>query len=334
MKITVTKKGKYSTVVYLGRDLSGKPVTKRITADSRAKLTAAVSEALSNSRILSDSHLFRDALERYIVTREASRSVSTIRGYKTIQKTLSSKFAPFCSLSVTSVTSQKVQGVINQLLKEGYSVKTIRNWAGLINSVLIESGCTPANVMIPKAPVIDRPIYSEGEIKMILCLLHGDPLEVPFQLATLGLRRGEICALELSDLSEDDIIHIHKSKVPVYGGGTQVNMTAKTDTSNRYVQLPHDLAETIRRQGKVCPYSPNGLNAALRKFLAKYKFPPYRLHDCRHFFASYCHAHGVPEADILAGGGWKTASVMRSVYRHSMAKNRASAAVASLLGNR
>ena len=334
MKITVTKKGKYSTVVYLGRDPSGKPITKRITADSKAKLTASVSDILSNARIFMSSHLFRDALERYIAAREPFRSVSTIRGYKSIQKALSSKFDAFCSKSVASVTSADVQNLIDKLVTESYSSKTIRNWVGLINSVLIESGCTPVNVMFPKAPVIYRPIYSEGEIKMILCLLHGDPLEVPFQLATLGLRRGEICALELSDLSEDDIIHVHKSRVPIYGGGTKVNLSAKTDTSNRFVQLPHHLAEIIRRHGRVCPYSPNGLNTALRKFLRKYKFPPYRLHDCRHFFASYCHAHGVPEADILAGGGWKTASVMRSVYRHSMAKNRAGAAVSSLLGNR
>lgn len=334
MKITVTKKGKYSTVVYLGRDPSGKPITKRITADSKAKLTAAVSDILSNARIFMSSHLFRDALERYITAREASRSVSTIRGYKSMRGMLLSKFGAFCSLKTVSITSDQVQAIVNQLVKENYSVKTIRNWTGLINSVLAEAGGTPANVKIPKAPVIDRPIYSEGEIKMLLCLLHNHPLEIPFHLAILGLRRGEICALELSDLSDDDILHVHKSRVPIYGGGTKVNLSAKTDASNRFVAIPHDIAEKIRAQGYVTRYTPNGLTGALRKYLRKYKFPPYRLHDCRHFFASYCHAHGVPEADILAGGGWKTASVMRSVYRHSMAKNRAGAAVSSLLGNR
>jgi integrase len=169
---------------------------------------------------------------------------------------------------------------------------------------------------------------------MLLCLLHNHPLEIPFHLAILGLRRGEICALELSDLSDDDILHVHKSRVPIYGGGTKVNLSAKTDTSNRFVAIPHDIAEKIRGQGYVTNYSTNGLTGALRKYLRKYKFPPYRLHDCRHFFASYCHAHGVPEADILAGGGWKTANVMRSVYRHSMAKNKAGAAIMSLTRNR
>ena len=52
---------------------------------------------------------------------------------------------------------------------------------------------------------------------------------------------------------------------------------------------------------------PLNSNAALRlKYRCKHQnmivgildFPPYRLHDCRYFFASYCHAEGVNEANI------------------------------------
>ena len=88
----------------------------------------------------------------------------------------------------------------------------------------------------------------------------------------------------------------------------------------------HDL---IRERG-VPTYHPSTLTNQFHDFLVRYKFPPYRLHDCRHFFASYCHSIGIPEADILAGGGWKTANVMKAVYRHSMARNRASAAINNL----
>lgn len=334
MKITKTKTGKYTTVIHAGKDENGNYRKKRITGASRAEVAASAADYISNHRIAQESTQFLEALNRYITAREASRSVSTIRGYKSMRGVLSSKFGAFCSLKTLSITSDQVQAIVNQLVKENYSVKTIRNWIGLINSVLTEAGGTPANVKIPKAPVIDRPIYSEGEIKMLLCLLHNHPLEIPFHLAILGLRRGEICALDVSDLSDDDVLHVHKSRVPIYGGGTKVNLSAKTDTSNRFVAIPPDIAEKIRAQCYVTTYSINGLTGALRKFLRKYKFPPYRLHDCRHFFVSYCHSKGVVEADILSAGGWKTPNIMRSTYRHSMAKNKAGAAIMSLTRNR
>lgn len=334
MKITKTKTGKYTTVIHAGKDENGNYRKKRITGASRAEVAASAADYISNHRIAQESTQFLEALNRYITAREASRSVATIRGYKSIKGVLSSDFAAFCSLKIASITSDQVQAVVDQLISKDYSVKTIRNWVGLINSVLTEAGGTPANVKIPKAPVIDRPIYSEGEIKMLLCLLHNHPLEIPFHLAILGLRRGEICALELSDLSDDDILHVHKSRVPIYGGGTKVNLSAKTDTSNRFVAIPHDIAEKIRANGCITSYTPNGLTGALRKYLRKYKFPPYRLHDCRHFFVSYCHSKGVVEADILSAGGWKTPNIMRAVYRHSMAKNKASAAISALIQNR
>lgn len=334
MKITKTKRGKFTAVVHVGSDQSGKPVKKRFTADSRPELTQIVSDYLSQHRVLVESHLFRDALERYIAVRTPYKSPSTIRGYKSIQNVLNAEFAPFCSISTASVTSADVQKVIDGMKASGCSPKTIKNRVGLISSVLISEGLPAPKVQTPRIPLPDRKIYTQGEVKMIMCLLHGHKLEIPFQLAILGLRRSEICALDLSDLDRDDVLHVHKSVVAVPGGGFQINQVPKTDTSNRFIQLPHHLAEQIRRQGCVSPYKLSSIDRAYRRFLTEYRFPDYRLHDCRHFFASYCHACGIADADILAAGGWKTPHVMQKVYRHSMAQNSASSAVTSLISAR
>lgn len=334
MKITKTKRGKYTTVVHVGTDQSGKPVKRRFTADSRPELTQIVSDYLSQHRVLTESHLFRDALARYIAEREPYKSPSTLRGYKSIQRLISSKFALFNSISTASLTDKNVQSVVDQLVREQYAPKTIKNVIGLISSVLISEGLPAPKVQTPRIPLPDREIYTQGEVKMLLCLLHGHKLEVPFQLAILGLRRGEICALDLSDLDRDDVLHVHKSVVAVPGGGFQINQVPKTDASNRFVQLPHHLAEQIRRQGCVSPYKLSSIDRAYRRFLTEYRFPDYRLHDCRHFFASYCHSQGIVEADILAAGGWKTPHVMRKTYRHSMAQNSASSAVTNLISAR
>jgi integrase len=329
MKITKTRKGKYTTVVRLDESR-----TKRITADTRQELTALVADALSSARIATESKQFGDALNRYIDARKPYKSVSTLRAYKSIGRTLESKYGAFNALSVDRITDADGQKLVYQMQRDGYSTKTLKNVTGLINSVLIECKRPPLKLMLPREPVPDRPVYSEGEVRMLLCLLHGHPLEVPFQLAILGLRRGEICALTLSDLSQDDVLHVHRSAVLEDGGGVVVNEIPKNTTSDRYVALSPDLAALIRKQGYITKCNPNSLTDMYRTFLARYKFPPYRLHDCRHFFASYCHAKGIPEADILSAGGWKTPNIMRSVYRHSMAQSSASDAIKSLFAAR
>lgn len=334
MKITKTKKGLYSIVVYVGRDESNKVITQRITARTLAELEELAKDAKSGARMKEHSRQFRDLIDRYVDARTPYRSPSGIRSYKCIARTLKDKYGAFCGLSVDKITDIDGQKLVYQMQKDGYSTKTIRNRIGLINSVLIENKRPALNVMFPREPVPDRPIFSEGEIRMLLCLLHGHPLEVPFQLAILGLRRGEICALSLSDLSEDNILHVHRSAVCQDGGGIVINEVPKNTTSDRYIALPPDLANLIRKQGYITKCKPNSLTDSLHDFLARYRFPPYRLHDCRHFFASYCHARGIAEADILSAGGWKTPNIMRSVYRHSMSQSAAGDAIKGLFSAR
>lgn len=81
MKITKTKTGKYTAVVSIGKDQAGKQHTKRFTADSRQELKDAVTEYKSAHKVYKESHVFSDALQRYIDARRPHRSPSTIRGY-------------------------------------------------------------------------------------------------------------------------------------------------------------------------------------------------------------------------------------------------------------
>lgn len=328
MKITKTKRG-YTAVVYLGQTADKKSITRRISAPDRAEVVRRASELMSEHHLATKSTVFSDATDRYISSREPHRSASTIRSYKSIARTLKSSYGAFCELKVDEITDAAVQSVVDSLKRSGHSAKTVRNWIGLINAVLIAERHRPASVTLSRRAAPDREIPTYGEIRMILCLLHGHRLEVPVKLALLGLRRGEICALSPSDLDDSGVLHVHRSKVIQDGGGHVTNSSPKTDASNRYIQLSPDLASLIRERG-VTSLLPNGLTRAFSKFLRDYRFPPYRLHDCRHFFASYCHSIGIPEADILAGGGWKTPNVMKRVYRHSMAQNAASAAISKI----
>lgn len=331
MKITQTKTGGYTTVVSIGKDVNGKQHTKRFSSWSKDQLKRDVKDYISKHRIAAESHQFRHALERYIIARDGLRSPSTIRGYRAMQKALEDEEPDFCNLRTDDINSRNVQAVVNNMLKSGLSEKTVRNRVGLINATLTFDGAPPTKPLMPPKKVIDREIPTECEITMMLCLLHGTRLEVPFQLGLLGMRRGEICALTMDDLDKKNVLHIHKAMVMDEDGFLLINDVPKTDTSNRFIRLPDHLADQIRKQGYFTKFTINGLTDSYIYFRDKYNFPKYRFHDLRHFFVSYCHEHGIPEADILAGGGWKTPNIMRSVYRHAMAKNKATAKIGSFL---
>lgn len=329
MKITQTKKG-YTAVVYIGKDNEGKARSRRFTASSKAELKQMVVEYKAKRKVSLADDTFAGCLERYISARDGLKSPATIKAYRSIQRGLLTRFPAFCGTKIDRLTDRDAQEIVTGMSNKSW--KTIQLWISLINCVMITERLPAFRVILPQKKIIDPAIPTIGEVKMILCLLHGHKLEIPFQLAIMGLRRGEICAVRASDL-DGDVLHIQRAAVVRDGGGTVINNVPKTAASNRYVQLPHDLAEQLRMKGRATDYNIDALTRAFRFFLTKYRFPNYHLHDCRHFFASYCHSIGVPEADILAGGGWKTATVMRSVYRHSMSKNRASKAIGAIMSH-
>lgn len=56
-------------------------------------------------------------------------------------------------------------------------------------------------------------IPTSGEVKLILEKATGTKYYIPLLLACYGLRRSEILALELSDLSDNNILTINKAMV-------------------------------------------------------------------------------------------------------------------------
>lgn len=331
MKITKTKSGKYTTVIYVGKDASGKAHSKRFSARTKEELRQIVRDYQSTHAIYAESTAFSAALSRYIDARAPHRSISTLKGYKSIQRTLAARFSDFCAMSTDRITERDVQKIVNDCRKRDLSEKTIRNWIGLINAVLIESGCPAVHPIMPPRKIYDASIPSEGEVRMILCLLHNNWLEIPVMLALYGLRRGEICALTSDDVTPENLVHVHRACVVADDGAVAVQDVPKTQTSNRFVPVSPYVADHIRTW-KTNPLTINNIYPGFARFLRQYRFPAYRFHDLRHFFVSYAHARGVVEADILAAGGWKTNHVMQTVYRQSMQRNRAAGEITSLIG--
>ena len=332
MKITKTASGKWTTLISL-TDSDGKRRFKRFTAKDKATCRNLANDYLNRHHTYMESMAFSDSLKRYIDARDGIKSPSTIRGYRSIERELSEKYPGFASKSCDRISEQDMQTVIDDMIARGRSEKTIRNYVGLIRSVLAAEHIVPPRSILPEKKIPEYICPTAEDVRRILNLVAGTKLDVPVRLALMGLRRGEICAISGEDLSGDNVLHIHKSRVYDADGFIVTKDTPKRAASNRYIRLPADIADAIRAAGRATTLTPAGLSEAWTYLLHKHGFPPYRLHDTRHFFASYCHSIGIPEADILAGGGWKTGHVMKNVYRHAMSDNAATESMASFLNS-
>lgn len=252
---------------------------------------------------------FIDAVATYIDERAETLSPATVRGYRSIEKTLRARHPALCQKRVVAVTDRDVQMII-----KGMSKKTAKNYVGLIQPALGRR----FNVTLPRGRQKEIAVPTDLEVLGLLEIFRGTEVEIPIMLGAYGgLRRGEICALTLQDFDGDYVI-IDKDMVMDEHGGWVVK-DPKTETSNREVLLPPSVTEAVRRKGYVTRLSPHQLsNAFQKKQIWLGIDPPYCFHSLRHYSASYLHAQGIPDAYIMARGGWATPAVMQRVYRHAM----------------
>lgn len=238
-------------------------------------------------------------------------------------RSLKTRYAAFCALKRPS--SAQMQALVNDLSTE-MKPKAVRNYVSLVSSAVKFQGETLPQVSLPRWELHSDFIPSEDAINLIMAEVKGTRLEIPVSLGALGLRRSEICALSPEDL-DGNMLHIHAAAV--YDVDCQIRTKAtKTAGSNRYVKIPDALAKKIRAEG-MPDMTMHALSAAFRRVIRRLKLEPFRFHDLRHFFVSYCHnILRLSDAQIMKLGGYTTDSVMKRHYRQSMEDKKSADLVA------
>lgn len=273
----------------------------------------AMAEELQKVQKKHESMDFKAAADEYIEAKRNILSPTTIRGYNSAMKTISKKFQ---AINIHDITALDIQTEINRLAKER-SPKTVRNYHGFISAVL---GTFCPNLKIcttlPQKVKNEPYIPSDEDIKKILDCAKDTEYEIPIILACYGLRRSEICALTVDDIS-GDVVRINKAKV-LNEDAEWIEKATKTTSSTREIVIPMEIADKIRAQGYIYKGHPNIIARFLARTEDRLGIPRFPLHKLRHYFASKMSAMNVPEADIMRMGGWETDHVMKSVYRHSM----------------
>ena len=255
-----------------------------------------------------DNPTLLERMREYVAENEERLSPSTVRSYNGMIRMIEERTPRIANKRLSAITEQDVSDIVRPLR----TLKTKRNYVNFIHACTGKSagkltGVSSKRVHVP----------TELEVKGLLQIFRNTELEVPIMLAAYGgLRRGEICALRMSDI-DGDFVHVSRAVVRD-PSGEWITKDPKTASSVRSVLLPHFVIERIQVQGYITHLLPSQVSNRFWKKQRNLGIPPYCFHSLRHFHASYLHYLNIPDAYIQKRGGWSTPSVMQSIYRHAL----------------
>ena len=287
------------------------PKGKRIAEQAAAEFAAN-----KDQRSRSADMLLGAAMDNYIQSRESILSPRTIMDYKRIRRM---SLQSLMNIRLSRITQEDIQIAIN-LESVNHSPKTVRNSHGLLSAVLKQYRPDFAlNTSLPKKQRVELYIPTDEEVKRLIRASEGTEMELPILLAAFGpMRRGEICALDSTDIS-GNIVHVSKNMVRTEDN-TWIIKSPKSYAGDRYIDFPDFVAEKWRgKTGRIVNLTPNNITDRFRSCLHRAELPHFRFHDLRHYSASIQHALGIPDSYIMQRGGWGNDGTLKAVYRHALA---------------
>lgn len=291
---------------------TGKYKSFTATTKKEAEYKAAEYSLHANSGNSYEDMTLKEAFERYIKSKSAVLSPSTIKEYT---RSSEHDFTYLMPMRLSKITPELVQTAINELSAE-LSPKTVRNRHGLLHSVL--KAYRPAlilNTRLPQKQVPDYVIPTTAEIQTLLNNAN-DIIRVPILLASQGsLRRSEICALTPQDFN-DFGVNINKAMVKNKDGKYVVKQP-KTKAGYRFVPLTKDIIDEALKW-KHFGLKPHSVDGYFNRLVKNTGVPRTSFHKLRHYFASELHARGVPDQYIAKIGGWESVEMLHKIYQHTL----------------
>ncbi len=232
---------------------------------------------------------------------------------------------------LTVKTIRDIILVLRLSLAHAYKEKAIP----LLNWDMIEY---PKELGIKKVVSLSR----EEEQRLIQCIyLHLNRKTAGILVALMtGVRIGELCGLQMSDISlTNNTITISRTVQRIYDkrkGNSYINIgPPKTRSSARTIPIPSLLGNIIKKfmtdnpnhyflTGKNRPTEPRTYRQFFSRFIKKNGLPKVKFHEIRHTFA--VRAIEIPEFDIKSLSeilGHKNVSFTLNVYGSANLKQKA-----------
>lgn len=310
--------GSWRCQVFDYTDSAGKKHYKSFTAPTKkaAELMAAQFMADKDSMRQSLNITVAQAVKSYIDSKTAVLSPSTIRGYLQDYKRYIED-SSIGNIDIVKITNARLQMWVSELSQKNISAKTVGNKYGLVVAALgmFYPDFRP-RVTLPKDKPTKRYTPSDEDIKKLISAIDNEELLAVVLLYAFGpMRRGEICALEDTDIHGTSI-SITKAVVKTSDNKWETK-TPKTMSSIRTLAFPEFVIEKLpKKKGRLFSYCPDVYTNQFIRVVNSLELPHFSLHDLRHYSASMMHALNVPDKYIMARGGWKTDKVMKTVYQN------------------
>ena len=304
MKPRRLKSGSWNCRVMLGGQ------SYSFTHSDKKTAVRLAAEFADQYRLRIDNPTLLERLRDYVAENAERLSPSTVRSYEGMIRMIAERSPKIGNKRISALTEHDIVEIVRPLR----TLKTKRNYVNFIHA---STGKGVTTKLYGKASKQVH-VPTELEVKGLIALFRDTDMEVPIMLGAYGgLRRGEICALTMSDI-DGDFVNVSRAVVrdPL---GEWVTKEPKTPSSIRRVLLPQFVVERIRERGHITHLLPNQVSDKFwKKQLRLGISRPYCFHSLRHFHASYLHALNIPDAYIMARGGWSSPAVMQSVYRHAL----------------
>ena len=309
---------------------------------------------------------------------------ATVKSYKLTFKALAEK-AGISEQSLTSVAkgnniSKKTATAISSALgvkldklftaseeEKTLSGKTLQHYHRLISSIMSTAvqwqviATNPCErVKPPKAERKEAEYLDETQAVEMLLALENEPL-IYKTLFTLilysGMRRGEACGLEWSDIDlENGIVDINKSSLYLPKKGIYDDDTKNT-TSRRVIRIPAPAVASLKElrayqaqerlklgnqwhdskkvftawNGK--PIHPDTVSGWFHKFVIRHNLPLVHVHSLRHTNATLLIYNGTDIKTVSQRLGHADVTTTGNIYTHAIktADERAAEALADIL---
>lgn len=308
--------GSYRVQKYDYTDALGKKHYKSFTASTKkeAQLMADLWVAGKIQEEPENLTVYK-SVKNYLDAKENVLSPSTMKNYHGLMRTHFT--GELGAVRLKDLTNQHIQLWVNALCKKGLSPKTVRNAYGLLSASLeMFHPDFRLKVTLPARKKTELYTPSDEDIRKLLNHIQGTELEIAVYLAAFGpMRRGEICALESTDIHGSQIT---VSKSMVIGPDQLWHIKQpKTYSSYRTIDFPDFVIHRLAGiNGRIVKCSPNAITSRFTRAVEAAELPHFRFHDLRHYSASIMHAIGVPDQYIMQRGGWASDNIMKSVYRN------------------
>lgn len=322
--------GSWQVQVYSHTEyIDGKPkrIRQTFTAPTKAEAEyqAVMFKRRNTNRSAYDLTL-EDAMLGYIESKDGILSPSTIKGYKSMQKT---HLLDLQKKPLHKITNLDIQSALNRARKEhDLSAKSTKNLAGFVSAAIgLYREDFRFKVTLPEKEHKDYYLPTVDDINALLAYTEGKELHTAILLAAfLGLRRGEICALKWGDFDwKRKEVKINKAMVNTEGKEWKVK-APKSYSGNRTLALSDgliaELQKVKKKNGSVIEGSPTNISHRFQWAVRHLGLDHFRFHDLRHFNASLMMAEGIPDKYAIERMGHSTTAILKTVYQHTEDKKR------------